>query len=175
MYGLPYYERGIRLMYSEVTPYNKKIKENYKRAGSIILKFEDEDIRKITESLASAAKLKAKGKVKLFRKNVYILLDEYSVVDISKATGIPYYKVDKMLTWKRKNAISIMYKWKLQQIVKEEVADFFHSSLISYELPDMRYCKKRCHHNRPYTGLSMLLSHLSEFQVNSSEHDMVWL
>ena len=73
---------------------------------------------------------------------MYSLLDEYSVVDISKATGIPYYKVDRMLTWKRENAISIMYKWKLPQSVKE-VADFSHSSLISYELPDMRYCNKR--------------------------------
>ena len=71
------------------------------------------------------------------------MLDEYSVVDISKATGIPYYKVDRMLMWKRKNAISIMYKWKLPQSVKEEVTDFLCSSVISYELPDMQYCNKR--------------------------------
>ena len=36
-----------------------------------------------------------------------------------------------------------MYTWKLPQSVREEVADFFHSSLISYELPDMQYCNKR--------------------------------
>ena len=26
---------------------------------------------------------------------------------------------------------------------KREVADFYQSSIISYELPDMRYCSKR--------------------------------
>ena len=45
--------------------------------------------------------------------------------------------------WKRKNAILKMYTWKLPQSVKEEVADFYHSSLISYELPDMCYYNKR--------------------------------
>ena len=71
------------------------------------------------------------------------MLDEYSVVDINKATKIPYYKINRMLTWKRKNPISMMYTWKLPQIVKEEVADFFRSSLISYELPDMQYCNNK--------------------------------
>ena len=123
----------------EITRSNKITKEQIPLSH----KFEDEDISKFTKSLASAAKLKAKGKVKLFRKNVKSLLDEYSVVDISKATGIPYYKVDTMLMWKRKNGISIMYKWKLPQSVKEKVAGFFCSSLISYELPDMQYCNKR--------------------------------
>ena len=65
------------------------------------------------------------------------MLDEYSVVDISRATKSPYYKINRMLTWKRKNPISMMYTWKLPQSVKEEVADLFHSSLISYKLPDM--------------------------------------
>ena len=46
----------------------------------------DRDVRKITEALANTIKLKAKGQVKLFRKNVYSLLDQYSVGDISKAT-----------------------------------------------------------------------------------------
>ena len=35
------------------------------------------------------------------------------------------------------------YTWKLPESVKKEVADFFCSSLISYKLPDMRYCNKR--------------------------------
>ena len=48
-----------------------------------------------------------------------------------------------MLTWKRKTPLSMTYTWKLPQSVKEEVADFYWSSLISYELPDMRYCNKR--------------------------------
>ena len=104
---------------------------------------EDRDVRKITEALAYTAKLKAKGQVKLFRKNVYSLLDQYSVGDISKATKIPYYKINRMLTWKRKNPLLITYTWKLPQSVKEEVADFYQSSIISYELPDMRYCGKR--------------------------------
>ena len=65
-------------------------------------KFDDKDVRKITESLAYCAKLKAKGNVKLFQKKVYSMLDEYSVVDISKATKIPYYKINRILTWKRK-------------------------------------------------------------------------
>ena len=77
------------------------------------------------------------------RKNVYSLLDQYSVGNISKATKIPYYKINRMLTWKRKNPLSITYTWKLPQSVKEEVADFYQSSIISYELPDMRYCSKR--------------------------------
>ena len=106
-------------------------------------KFDDKDLRKITESLAYCAKLKAKGNIKFFQKKVYSMLDEYSVVDISKAMKIPYYKVNRMLTWKRKNPMSMTYTWKLPQSVKEEVADFFCSSLISYELPDMRYCNKR--------------------------------
>ena len=102
----------------------------------------DRDIRKITEARAYTAKLKAKGQVKLFRKNLYSLLDQYSVADISKATKIPYYKVNRMLTWKRKIPLELMYTWKLPQSVREEVADFFLSSLISYDLPDMRYCNK---------------------------------
>ena len=36
---------------------------------------EDMDVRKITEALPYTIKLKAKGQVKLFRKNVYSLLD----------------------------------------------------------------------------------------------------
>ena len=66
---------------------------------------EDRDVRKITEALAYTTKLKAKGQVKLFRKNVYSLLDQYSVGDISKGTKIPYYKINRMLTWKRKNPL----------------------------------------------------------------------
>ena len=93
---------------------------------------EDRNVRKITEALAYTAKLKANGYVKLFRKNVYSLLDQYSIADISKATKIPYYKVNRMLTWKRKNPLELMYTWKLPQSVREEVADFFCSSLISY-------------------------------------------
>ena len=104
---------------------------------------EDRDVRKITEDLAYTIKLKAKGQVKLFRKNVHSMLDQYSVGDISKATKIPYYKINRMLTWKRKNPHLLMYMWKLPQSVKEEVADFYQSSLISYELPDMRFCNKR--------------------------------
>ena len=104
---------------------------------------QDRDVRKITEALAYTAKLKAKGHVKLFRKNVYSLLDQYSVGDISKATKIPYYKINRMLTWKRKNPLSMTYTWKLLVSVKEEVAGFFCSSIISYELPYMRYCNKR--------------------------------
>ena len=100
------------------------------------------DVRKITEALVYTAKQKAKGQVKLFRKTVYNMLDQYSIADISKATKIPYYKVNRMLTWKRKNLLELMYTWKLPQSVREEVADFFRSSLISYELPDMRYCNK---------------------------------
>ena len=69
----------------------------------------DTDVRKITEALACTAKIKAKGQVKLFRKNVYSLLDQYSVSDISKAMKIPYYKINRMLTWKRKNSLSITY------------------------------------------------------------------
>ena len=103
----------------------------------------DRDVRKITEALAYTAKLKAKGQVKLFRKTVYNMLDQYSIADISKATKIPYYKVNRMLMWKIKNPLELMYTWKLPQSVREEVADFFWSSLISYELPDMRYCNKR--------------------------------
>ena len=79
---------------------------------------EDRDVRKITEALAYTIKLKAKGQVKLFRKNVYSLLDQYSVGDISKATKIPYYKINRMLTWKRKNSHLMMYTWKLPQSVK---------------------------------------------------------
>ena len=70
---------------------------------------EDRDVRKITEALAYTAKLKAKGQVKLFRKTVYNMLDQYSIADISKATKIPYYKVNRMLTWKRKNPLELMY------------------------------------------------------------------
>ena len=103
---------------------------------------EDRDVRKITEALAYTIKLKAKGHVKSFRKNVYSLLDQYSVGDISKATKIPYHKINRMLTWKRKNPHLMMYTWKLPQSVKE-VADFYWSSLISYELPDMQFCNKR--------------------------------
>ena len=66
-----------------------------------------------------------------------------SVGDISKATKILYYKINRMLTWKRKNPLSMTYTWKLPQSVKEVVADFYRSSLISYELPDMQYCNKR--------------------------------
>ena len=65
---------------------------------------EDKEVGKFTETLAYTAKLKAKGKVKLFRKNVYSLLDKYSVGDISKAAKIPYYKINRMLTWKRKKS-----------------------------------------------------------------------
>ena len=95
------------------------------------------------EALTCTATLMAKGKIKLFRKSVHSLLDQYSVGDISKAMKIPYYKINRMSTWKRKNPLSTMYTWKLPESVKEEVADFFCSSLISYELPDMRYCNKR--------------------------------
>ena len=97
---------------------------------------EDKVVRKITEALAYTIKLRARGQVKLFRKNVYSLLDQYSVGDISKATKIPYYKINRMLTWKRKNPHLMMYTWKLPQCVKE-VADFYQPSLISCELPDM--------------------------------------
>ena len=45
---------------------------------------ENRDVKKITEALAYTAKLKAKGQVKLFRKNVYSLLDQYSVGDIRR-------------------------------------------------------------------------------------------
>ena len=39
--------------------------------------------------------------------------------DISNTAGIPYYyKFDRKLTWKRKNAISIIYKWKQPESVK---------------------------------------------------------
>ena len=85
----------------------------------------DRDVRKITEALAYTAKLKAKGQVKLFRKTVHNMLDQYSIADISKATKIPYYKVNRMLTWKRKNPLELMYTWKLPQSVREEVADSF--------------------------------------------------
>ena len=70
-------------------------------------------------------------------------MDQYSVGNISKATKILYYKINRMLTWKRKNPFSIMYTWKLPQSVKEEVADFYQSSIISYRLPDMRYISNR--------------------------------
>ena len=119
---------------------SKKITKEQVRLFHVI---EDRDVSKISEALAYTAKLKAKGQVKLFRKNVYSLLDQYSVADVSKATKIPYYKVNRMLTWKRKNPLELMYTWKLPQSVREEVADFFWSSLISYELPDMWYCNKR--------------------------------
>ena len=101
------------------------------------------------EALAYTSKLKAKGQVKLFRKNVYSLLDQYSVSDISKATKILYYKINRMLTWKRKNHLSMTYTWKLPQSVKQEVADFYQSSIISYEPPDMQYCNKRFMRMRP--------------------------
>ena len=103
----------------------------------------DRDVRKITEALDYTAKQKAKEQVKLFRKTLYNMLDQYSVADISKATKIPYYKVNRTLMWKRKNPLKLMYTWKLPQSVREEVADFFRSSLISYELPDMRYFNKQ--------------------------------
>ena len=99
-------------------------------------KIENIDVRKIMEAFTCTAKLKAKEKVKLFRKSVYRLLDQYSVGDISKAMKIPHYKINRMLTWKRKNHLSTTFTWKLLQSVKE-VADFFCSSLISYKLPDM--------------------------------------
>ena len=98
----------------------------------------DRDVRKITEALVHTAKLKAKGQVKLFRKNVYSLLDQYSVADISKATKIPYYKVNRMFMWKRKNPLELMYTWKFPQSVREEVA-----VIICNELPDMQYCNKQ--------------------------------
>ena len=121
----------------------RRSKKITKKQVPLSHEIKDMDVRKITEALACTAKLKAKGQVKLFRKNVYSLLDQYSVSDISKATKIPYYKINRMLTWKRKNPFSITYTWKLPQSVKEEVADFYQSSIISYELPDMRYCSKR--------------------------------
>ena len=93
-------------------------------------KIENIDVKKITEALTCTAKLKAKGKIK-FRKSVYSLLDQYSVGDISKVVKIPYYKINRMLTWKIKNSLSMMHTWKLSESVKEEVADFFCSSLIS--------------------------------------------
>ena len=71
------------------------------------------------------------------------MLDQYSVADISKAMKIPYYKINRMLTWKRKNPLSTTYTWKLLESVKNDVAGFFCSCLISYELPDMCYCNKR--------------------------------
>ena len=115
----------------------RRSKKITKEQVALSHKIENFDVRKITKALTCTAKLKAKGKVKLFRKSVDSLLDQYSVGDISKATKIPYYKINRMLTWKRKNPLSMMYTWKLLESVKEEVADFFHSSLISYELPDM--------------------------------------
>ena len=120
----------------------KKSKKIVKEQVALSHKLEHKEIRIIRESLSHLATFKARGKVQLFRKNVHKLLDEFSICDISKATGIPYYKVDRMLMWKRKTAILKMYTWKLPQSVKEEVADFYCSSLISYELPDMCYCKK---------------------------------
>ena len=119
---------------------SKKIKKNHVPLSHQI---ENIDVREITEALTYTAKLKARGKVKLFRKSVYSLLDQYYVADISKATKIPYYKINRMLTWRRKNPLSMNYTWKLPESVNKEVADFFCSSLISYELPDMRYCNKR--------------------------------
>ena len=119
---------------------SKKIK---KKHVPLSHKIENIDVRKITEALTCTAKLKARGKVKLFRKSVYSLLDQYSVADVSKATKIPYYKINRMLTWRRKNPLSTNYTWKLPESVKKEVADLFCSSLISYELPDMHYYNKR--------------------------------
>ena len=123
----------------EINRLKKIIKEQVPLSHQI----ENIDVRKITEALTCTAKLKAKRKLKLFIKSVYSLLDQYSVADISEAMKIPYYKINRMLIWKGKNPLSTMYTWKLPESVKEEVADFFHSSLISYELPDMRYCNKR--------------------------------
>ena len=86
----------------------------------------DQDNHRVT---ITQCNIKGQRKGTIIQKNVYKLLDEISICDISKATGIPYYKVDRMLTWKRKNAISKMYTWNLPQSVKEQVADFYHSSL----------------------------------------------
>ena len=120
----------------------KRLKKIIKEQVPLSHQIENIDVRKIAEALTCTAKLKAKGKIKLYRKSVYSLLDQYSVGDISKVTKIPYYKINRMLTWKRKNPLSMIYTWKLPESVKE-VADFLCSSLISYELPDMRYCNKR--------------------------------
>ena len=98
----------------------RRSKKITKKQVPLSHEIKDTDVRKITEALACTAKLKAKGQVKLFRKNVYSLLDQYGVSDISNATKIPYYKINRMLTWKRKNPLSLMYTWKLPQSVKEK-------------------------------------------------------
>ena len=80
----------------------KRLKKIIKEQVPLSHKIENIVVRKIMEALTCTTKLKAKGKIKLFRKSVYSLLDQYIFGDIRKVMKIPYYKINRMLTWKRK-------------------------------------------------------------------------
>ena len=70
------------------------------------------------------------------------LLDKYSLTEISKLTCIDISKVCRILKSHLNEKTPKEYSWKLSDELIDEVKDFFRSPQISYNLPDMRFCRK---------------------------------
>ena len=71
------------------------------------------------------------------------LLDKYSLTEISKLTCIDISKVRRILKSHLNEKTPKEYSWKLSDELINEVKDFYQSPQISYNLPDMRFCRKR--------------------------------
>ena len=71
------------------------------------------------------------------------LLDKYSLTEISKLTCIDISKVRRILKSHLNEKTPKEYCWKLSNELIDEVKDFFQSPQISYNLPDMRFCRKQ--------------------------------
>ena len=99
--------------------------------------------RVINDYLSDLAILKAKRKTKEFKEKAQDLLKQFTISQISKCTGFAPYKVYRKVNFKEKVRNEEKYVYRVTTDIKEQVAQFFLSALISYELPDMRYCEKK--------------------------------
>lgn len=101
------------------------------------------ELSDIHQYLTEIAVLRAKGKHDGVKGKVSELLKKYSLTEISKSTEIPYYKVRRMIGLPQKEKNQDKYIRKLTDDFKQKVANFYLHPSISYNLPDMRYCRRR--------------------------------
>ena len=103
--------------------------------------FESDEVKIIVESIEKLAVFKKLGRLDKFVDLRSALLKMFSPKELSSATGIPPYKISRKLKIRsRERNVLAVYRWKVSDSLRQEVERFYESSVISYELPDMRYC-----------------------------------
>lgn len=136
-------------VHSKKEPNVKKVERIRRKEFSKWTKKSDQNViapsqmKVINEYLLDLALLKGRGKVEKFKVKSQELLNQFTITQISKCTGIAPYKVHRKVNYKEKVRNEDKYVYKLTTNMKEQVAAFFRSSVVSYELPDMRFCEKK--------------------------------